>query len=185
MKSLLIHNFTRHSVHLVDAFLRQRKLYNVHAIVPGEDFNDDIQKLLIRYGLNVIIPLDSVDEGHNSVVEIEKRNPGFEERVNAFPKHKLQILRRSSENYDGVAVAGLALNFLGIRIRANRGMHLTDAFYREYEITNKTFEEMGDEAMNALVVWGEELENDFQFIDFGVLTELGIVGASECLVMTK
>lgn len=185
MKSLLIHNFTRHNLHLVDAFMRKHKLYNIHAIVPGEDFNDDIIKLLNRYSLNVIIPLRCVEEGHNSVLAVEQRNPGFEERVKAYPKHKLQIMRRANEQSSAVSIIGLALNFPGTPIRAMRGTHLTDAFYHEYEVANKTLEDMGDEAQGATIVWGEELENDFQFIDFGLLQTLGIVGASECLVMTK
>lgn len=185
MKSLLIHNFTQRSLHLVDAFLRKHKMYNVHAIVPGEDFNDDVIRLLNRYGLNVIIPMSCVEEGHQSVIAIESRNPGFEERVKAFPKHKLQIMRRSGGVSNATSVLGLALNFPGVTIRALRSPHLTDAFYHEYDVVQRTLEEMGDEASEAKLVWGEELENDFQFIDFGLLAELGIAGATECLVMTK
>ncbi|ANZ50081.1 hypothetical protein PARSHIK_172 [Erwinia phage vB_EamM_Parshik] len=185
MKSLLIHNFTRRNVHLVEAFLRKHKLYNIHAIVPGEDFNDDTIRLLNRYGLNVILPLQGVEDDHQSVVEIEKRNPGFEKRVVAFPKHKLQVLRRSTGDADPTNVVGLALNFPGVTVRALRGTHLTDAFYHEFEVARKTLEEMGDEAEEAKLLWGEELENDFQFIDFGLLVDLGIAGESGCLVTTK
>ncbi|ANZ48465.1 hypothetical protein BIZ78_gp110 [Erwinia phage vB_EamM_Caitlin] len=185
MKSLLIHNFTKRNVHLVDAFLRKHKLYNAHAIVPAEHFTKEIEVLCVRFGLNVLVPLSGLEGGHLSLQEVEKRNPGIEERIANFPRHKIEILRRSSRNMDAENLIGLALNWPELRVRACRSLEQYDAFGEEMHMVFGFMEQNQDEAKTINIHFGEELENDFQMLDFGLLSDLGLVGANECLVMTK
>lgn len=185
MKSLLIHNFTKRSLHLVDLFLRKHKLYNVHAIVPADSFTKDVDALCVRFGLNVIVPLSGLEGGHLSLQEVEKRNPGIEERIKNFPRHKIEILRRSTRNMDAENLLGLALNWPEIRVRACRALEQYDAFGEEMHIIHGFMDQNQDEAKNINILFGEELENDFQMLDIGLLADLGLVGVDECLVMTK
>ena len=46
-------------------------------------------------------------------------------------------------------------------------------------------EQNQDEAKSINIHFGQELESDFQMFDFGLALDLGLVGANECLVMTK
>ncbi|HHS7556373.1 TPA: hypothetical protein ACTPQ1_004665 [Salmonella enterica] len=187
MKSILIHNFTKRKLHLVDRFLRKKKLYNVHAIVSGEDFTDDIQSLLIKYGLNVIIPVNCVEKGHESVAEIEKRNPGFEARVLAYPRHKIELLRHSDMEPSPESLIALGLSFPRMRIRNLRNTTPVDAYYTERQIFEEhLFPQLEeDEQHQITVVWGDDLDQSFQMLDFGLLFELGLIEEDECLLMTK
>ncbi|ANZ48744.1 hypothetical protein BIZ83_gp109 [Erwinia phage vB_EamM_ChrisDB] len=185
MKSLLIHNFTKRSLHLVDLFLRKHKLYNVHAIVPAEDFSKEVEALCVRFGLNVIVPLSGLEGGHLSLQEVEKRNPGIEERIKTFPRHKIEILRRSTRNMDAENLLGLAMNWPEIRVRACRSLEQYDAFGEEMHMVFGYMEQNQDEAKTLNFHFGDELETDFQMFDFGLAMELGLVGANECLIMTK
>jgi len=185
MKAFLIHNFTKRSHHLVAAFLHKHGLYNAHALVAPDAFTDDVVKLCIRFGLNVILTLDGVEEHHNSVVEVEKRNPGFEARVTDFPRHKIEILRRSTRNLDTENLIGLALSWPELRVRAVRSHEAYDAFGEEMHLTRAYMEQNQDHAEQMNIVWGQDIYTDFQLFDFDLAMDLGLVGATECLVMTK
>lgn len=187
MKSILIHNFTKRKLHLVERFLRKHKLYNVHAIIPGEDFTEEIKPLLIKYGLNVMIPVYCTETGHESVVEIEKRNPGFEQRVLDYPRHKIELLRYSAENPSSASIAALAVSFPRLPIRCLRSTSIYDAYYVEHQTFNENvLPQLTDEERDiANVVWSNDLSETFQLIDFGLLQELGMVGEEECLLLTK
>ncbi len=187
MKSILIHNFTKRKLHLVDRFLRKSKLYNVHAIVAGEDFTDEIQSLLLKYGLNVMIPVYCVEKGHESVAEIEKRNPGFEKRLLAYPRHKIELLRHSIDEASPESLVALGLSFPRMRIRNLRSNNPVDAYYTERQIFEEhllpQLEE--EEQHNISLLWAGNLDQDFQMLDFGLLLELGLIEEDECLLLTK
>lgn len=106
----------------------------MHAIVAGEDFTDEIQSLLIKYGLNVMIPVYCVEKGHESVAEIEKRNPGFEKRLLAYPRHKIELLRHSIDEASPESLVALGLSFPRMRIRNLRSNNPVDAYYTERQI---------------------------------------------------
>lgn len=185
MKSLLIHNFTKRNIHHLDVFLRKHKLYNAHALVPAEAFSKEVENLCVRFGLNVIVQLSGLEGDHHSLAEVEKRNPGIEERIKTFPRHKLEILRRSTRNMDTENLLGLALNWPELRVRACRSLEQFDAFGEEMHMVFGFMEQNQDDAKTMNIHFGGELENDFQMLDFGLLNDLGLVGAIECLVMTK
>lgn len=196
MKSLLIHNFTKRNLHLVAAFMQKHGMYNIHAIVEPDAFTDEVRRLCVRFGLNVILPLDGIEKTHNSVEQVEKRNPGFEQRVAEFPRHKIEILRRSTQNLDTDNLIGLAINWadhenpdaadlVGIRVRALRSNHQFDSFGEEMHQIFVFQEQNGDLAEKMKFIWGEELSEHFQMVDFGLLMDLGLAGESECLVMTR
>lgn len=187
MKSILIHNFTKRKLHLVDRFLRKNKLFNVHAIVAGEDFTDEIQHLLIKYGLNVLVPVTCVEAGHESVAEIEKRNPGFEQRLLAYPRHKIELLRHSGMNPSAESIVALGLSFPRMRIRNLRSPTPVDGYYTEREIFHDhLLPQLSDEEQVSIaVMWGDNLDQDFQMLDFGLLLELGLIEEDECLLLTK
>ncbi|QVW55313.1 hypothetical protein pEaSNUABM29_00273 [Erwinia phage pEa_SNUABM_29] len=174
-------------MHLVDRFLRKKKLFNVHAIVSGEDFTDEIHSLLIKYGLNVIIPVNCVEKGHESVAEIEKRNPGFEARVLAYPRHKIELLRRSDMEGSPESIIALGMSFPRLRIRNLRNTTPVDSYYAERQI----FEEHllpqleQEEQHDISVLWGDDLDQSFQMLDFGLLFELGLIEEDECLLLAK
>lgn len=185
MKSLLIHNFTKRSLHLVDAFLRKHKLYNIHAVVPADSFTKEVDALCIRFGLNVIVPLSGLEGGHDSLKEVEKRNPGIEERIKAFPRHKIEILRRAGRAMDTENLLGLALNWPELKVRACRSQEQYDSFGEEMHVVFGYMEQNREDTQNINILFGEELEGCFQMLDFGLAIDLGLVGANECLVMTK
>lgn len=133
----------------------------------------------------MIVPLSGLEGGHESLAEVEKRNPGVEERIKNFPRHKIEILRRSTRNMEVDNLLGLGLNWPEIRVRACRSLEQYDAFGEEMHMVFGYMEQNQDEAQTMNFHFGDELETDFQMFDFGLALDLGLVGATECLIMTK
>lgn len=185
MKSVLLTNFTKSNVYRLGAFLEKHKLYNVHAVIPAGEFTEQIAALCGRYGLNVFIPLSGIENGHESVMEVVKRNPNFEEVVASYPRNKIEILRRSTDQMDAENLIGLAMNWPRLRVRALRSSSLYDSFYDEMELALKFMEQDKEAADVMNISWGQHLENDFDVINYGLLENMGIIGENVCLATTK
>ena len=181
MKPILINNITKRRIRLLDKFLENSKLFGCYVMINGEDFTDDVKRLLIRHGVTVIIPM--------SVAEIEKRNPGFEERVLDFPRHKIAFLRRSLSEPSAESITVLALSFPGITIFATRNPNSPiDGFYDEREKFNTViFPELtAEECQGIRIDWESDFDTRFRHIDFELLIELGLIkGDDECLLLVK
>ncbi|ECG2576701.1 hypothetical protein EVJ02_24165 [Salmonella enterica subsp. enterica serovar Kedougou] len=189
MKPILINNITKRRIRLLDKFLENSKLFGCYVMINGEDFTDDVKRLLIRHGVTVIIPMYCTELTDLSVAEIEKRNPGFEKRVLDFPRHKIAFLRRSLSEPSAESITVLALSFPGITIFATRNPNSPiDGFYDEREKFNTViFPELTPEECQGIRIdWESDFDTRFRHIDFELLIELGLIkGDDECLLLVK
>lgn len=189
MKPILIHNITKRKFRFLEKFLESTKLFGCYVQINGEDFTDDVKRLLIRHGVTVVIPMYCTELTDLSVTEIEKRNPGFEQRVLEFPRHKIVLLRRALQEPSVESITALGLSFPGTTIYATRNPDSTiDGFYEEREaFLGLIYPELTDEERQGLHIdWDSGFDNKFRQIDFELLIELGLVkGDDECLLLTK
>nr|DAY64752.1 MAG TPA: hypothetical protein [Caudoviricetes sp.] len=189
MKPILIHNITKRKFRFLEKFLETTKLFGCYVQINGEDFNDDVKRLLIRHGVTVVIPMYCTELTDLSVAEIEKRNPGFEQRVLEFPKHKIVLLRRALQEPSVESVAALGLSFPGVTIYVTRNPESTiDGFYDERETFHSLVypEFTEDERQGLHIDWDSNFDSKFRKIDFDLLIELGLIkGEDECLLLTK
>jgi len=182
MKNLLIQDFTKFDSRKIEAFLQHHKLFNVHAIVPADAFTDQWLKLMNRFAINVVVPLDGVDDTHNGLFESEKRNPGLEARLLAAPASKLNILFQSSlEPGHGKAVA-LALSFPEVPVWMVRNPEGPCQYFDDMQLV-RAFD--ANDAPLPNVQYRLDLRADFYPVSYETLTKSGIVGENECLVLVK
>lgn len=187
MKSLLIHNFTRLDTTLLDAFLTKHKLFDVTLLCKAENYTETVKKLVVRHSLNVLVELDCVEEGHNSLANAELRNTGLEERMLATVPSKLSILYRSKHGKAVGSLIALGQSFPRNKIKVVRREQEQCNYFELWDHV-KIFNEDGetpDENKVRNLVWQYDLARDYQFLDYGLLKDIGLVGKTECLVMTK
>lgn len=182
MKSLLLQNFTKYDSRKIEAFLQHYKLFNIHAIVPPDDFNDQWLRLMNRYAINVVLPIQCVENGHDSIVEIEKRNPGFEARIQAAPASKLNILRTSTLERGSDSLVALALSFPEVPVWMVRNPEGPCQYYDDMMFM-RAFQE--NDAPLENLQYRLDLRADFELVSYEMLTKVGFVGEKECLVLTR
>ena len=180
MKSLLLQDFTKYDNRKIEAFLHHHKLFNIHAIVEPDAFTDQWLKLINRFAINVIIPIHCVEEGHNGLVEIEKRNPGFEQRLLNAPASKVNILRQSTLESGSRSIIALALSFPLVPIWVTRDPEQPCQYYDDQRVVS-VFSEQDTPLPN--VVWRFDLRSDFYSVSYDTLLKAGMVGDKECLVL--
>lgn len=182
MKSLLLQNFTKYDSRKVEAFLQHYKLFNIHAIVPADDFNDHWLRLMNRYALNVVLPVECVEKGHNSVAEIEKRNPGFEARILAAPASKLTLMRQSTNERGSDSLVALCLSFPDVPVWMVRNPEGACHYFDDMMFM-QAFQENDQPLPN--LVYRLDLRIDFELMSYDMLTKVGFVGEKECLVLAR
>ena len=168
----------------MEALINKYKLLAASVLVDPEAFTPDLEKLLMRYSINVLLPLTSSDVGAGSILDVESRNPGFEERVNAWPKHKLTIVFNTDNPSDIADVQGqtsallsVALSFPDNRVIALRG----DS---KHELHFQIREFMGQLSQSDPTLAGENVEfetslrNNYNILDLQFLKEVGILGGA-------
>lgn len=183
MKSLLIQDFTKYDNHRIAAFLQHYKMFNVHVIIPGDAFTDQVLKLVNRFALNVIIPIHCVENGHESVAQIELRNPGFEERLLAAPASKVNILRQSTLEVGGESIVALAMSFPNIPVWMVRNPDDACCYYDDIGFM-RAFCEKDTPLPN--LKYRFDLRTDFTVLSYETLEKVGMAGGDkECLVLVK
>lgn len=182
MKSPLIHNFTKHDARLFGEFLRKNKLFNAHILIEGDKLTPDVAKLVNRFSLNMIIPIDCMEVGHQSVAAIEKRNPGFTELLNSLPPSKAELLFTTKMGCNPSSLLSIALSYPNNDIIVRRDPEAMCSFFDVQGVV-QAFSAADTPIEN--VEWAYDLGRNYTPIDYGMLKELGLVGEQECLVMTK
>ncbi|ANZ49530.1 hypothetical protein WELLINGTON_177 [Erwinia phage Wellington] len=182
MKSLLLQNFTKYDSRKIEAFLQHYKLFNIHAIVPADDFNDHWLRLINRFALNVVLPIQCVENGHDSLAEIEKRNPGFEARILAAPASKVNILRTGTIDRGGDSLVALCLSFPDVPVWMVRNPE-SACHYFDDMMFMQAFQENDQPLPN--LQYRLDLRIDFEIMSYDMLTKVGFVGEKECLVLTR
>lgn len=182
MKSPLIHNFTKSDSRIFGEFLRKYKMFNAHILLDGDKLTPEIAKLITRYSLNVMIPLECTEVGHQSIKAIEKRNPGFEALLASLPPSKVDILFTTKMDTNPNSLIVLALNYPHHDILVRRHPENVCAFFDVQSVVN-VFSEKDTTVAN--LDWIYDLSRNFTPVDYGALKELGLVGEQECLVMSK
>ncbi|ANZ49005.1 hypothetical protein HOV30_gp156 [Erwinia phage Derbicus] len=187
MQSLMIHNFTRLDTTLLDAFLTKHKLFDVSILCKAENYTDTVKKLVIRHSLNVHIELDCVENGHNSLANAELRNAGLEQRMLDTPPSKLTVLFRAKRNKQVDSLIALAQSFPNNKIKVVRDNKDQCNYFELWDHIGvfNTAEETPVESRVSNLVWQYDLAKDYSFLDYGLLKDVGILGKTECLVMTK
>lgn len=184
MKPVLLCNITKYNLLEVEALINKYKLLAASVLVDPEAFTPDLEKLLMRYSINVFLPLTSSDGGAGSILDVESRNPGFEERVNAWPKHKLTVVFNTDSPTDKAdiqqqtsALLSVAMSFPSNRVIALRGDSQHELHYqiREYLYA------LG-QAQPELTVENVEFEtslrNHYNILDLQFLKEVGVLGGA-------
>lgn len=187
MKSLLIHNFTRLDTTLLDQFLTKHKLFDVTLLCKAENYTDVVKRLVVRHSLNVLIELDCVEQGHNSLAQAELRNTGLEERMLETPPSKLKVLYRTNHGKAVTSLVAVAQSFPLNKVLIVRNSKDQCNYFEIWEHVGvfNTAEEITEEQRINNLIWQYDLAKDYQFLDYGLLKDIGIVGKTECLVMSK
>lgn len=168
----------------MEALINKYKLLAASVLVDPEAFTPDLEKLLMRYSINVFLPLASSDGGAGSVLDVESRNPGFEERVNAWPKHKLTIVFNTDSPSDRADIQGqssallsVAMSFPKNRVIALRG---ESAHELHFQIREHLWQLAQHDASFAVdnVDFETSLRNHFNILDIQFLKEVGVLGGA-------
>lgn len=184
-KPFLITNATRHNLFQVEAFIQRAKLFGSYIIIPADDFTDDILRLTNRYNLTVLVAVSCTDEGPDSVTGVEVRNPGFEQRLTTHPTNKLIVVHPTDE-YESTAphLISLAASFPKHRLMALQageaqiGFHNTKVEFFNIVQNTEDFKELDAEFVSSL-------SNLFDVVDYQLLSNIGIIGGSECSLTLK
>lgn len=172
MKSILITNISKYSLGTLAEFIESVGLFNVTVLVEPEHFTSAFEKFVNRYSLNVIVPIDCVEEGHNSVQAVEARNPGFEARVMAYPTNKIKLLRYAKRTPGYKSVIALAMSFPKVEVVIARGALLDSSFNNDVDFI------VADEQQNGkpgvITITNDPFEN-YSVIDLEMLVKLKIV----------
>lgn len=168
----------------MEALINKYKLLAASVLVDPEAFTPELEKLLNRYSINVLLPLTSSDGGFGSVADVESRNPGFEERLLAWPKHKLTFIFNTDSPNDFAAVEGqasallsVALSFPNNAVVALRGDNANSLHYQIQE----HLELLGKADPTLLaenVEFEVSLRNRYSTLDLQILKEVGILGGA-------
>lgn len=184
-KPILITNATRHNLFQVEAFIQRAKLFGAYIVIPADDFTDEILRLTTRYNLTVMVAVSCTDEGPDSIVGVEARNPGFERRLAAHPANKLVIVHPTHE-FDSTMPQYISLvaSFPKHRVVALQagevqiGFHNTQAVFAGLVQNSEEFKELKGEFVSSL-------SNLFDVVDYQLLTNIGVIGGSECSLTLK
>jgi len=184
-KPILITNATRHNLFQVEAFIQRAKLFGAFIVIPADDFNDEILRLINRYNLTVLVPVSCTDEGSDSVVGVEARNPGFEARLTTYPANRL-VLVHTTLDFDSTMpqLVSLSASFPKHRVMAlqageiQAGFHTTKAEFGNLVQNTEEFKDLKAEFVSSL-------SNLFDVVDYQLLTTIGIIGGSECSLTLK
>lgn len=188
-KDILLKGFNRFELPQIEELIRKHKLQNIYAEIPGDGIDEKTIKLVIRHGLNLIIPVDCVEVGHNSIEQILLRNPKFEELLKEIPRGKVSFLRRCKRGFNqddvGNSIIALARSY-DYRIFNVRGVEEFCSYHSEMETVRLYQEQFTEPEFDVSnIEFIPSYESRFELIDYTLLRSVGIIGVKECLVLTK
>lgn len=189
-KKILLTGFNRFEIPQIEELIRKHKLQNIYAEVPADGIDESVIKMVIRYGLNLVVPVECVERGHNSIASILLRNPKFEELIEEIPRGKVNFLRRSKremrEDEVGQSIIALGLSYKHAIWNA-RGSDEYCSYHQEMETVRIYKERYAEDEEHDItnVEFITSLESQFDIINYGLLRSMGIIGVKECLVLTK
>lgn len=189
LKDILLTGFSRFDVDQIEELIRKFKLQNIWAEMPADGIDEKTIKLVVRHGLNLIIPVDCVEVGHNSIEKILLRNPKFNELIEEIPRGKISFKRTCKHSYNeesvGNSVIALARSY-NHKIYNVRGGDEFCTYYNEVEVVNEYQNQFTDEEYDVSnIEFVPSMEARFDILNYGLLRTLGIIGAKECIVLTK
>lgn len=117
-KPILITGVNRFNLVQVEELIKKHQLFGCSMMVTPEDFTDEYVRMLNRYNITVLLPFVSTTEHADSIEETEKRNPGLEARIRAFPPSKLVFVHPTQEGNTVVELLSLVLEFPNHRVIA-------------------------------------------------------------------
>tara|TARA_Y100001956_G_scaffold11440_4_gene10402 strand:- start:9983 stop:10558 length:576 start_codon:yes stop_codon:yes gene_type:complete len=188
-KDILLTGFNRFELPQIEELIRKHKLQNIYAEIPADGIDENTLKMVIRHGLNLIVPVDCVEQGHNSIASILLRNPKFEELIAEIPRGKVSFLRRCKremkEEDIGNSIIALGRSYEH-RIFNMRGSEEFCSYHTEMEVLRLYQEQYTDPEYDVSnVEFIPSYESRFDIINYGLLRSMGIIGVKECLVLTK
>lgn len=173
MKPILITNFTKYDLLAVEAFIQKYNFIGVYAVIEADAFTDDVVKMVTRYALNVIIPVQCTEKGMQSIQAIDKRNAGFAERITSVSASKLTFLRESTNENESSSIITLALNYPNNDVIViNSTTSTYSSYFDERETVQKYANAVGGEMR---IDWLHDLARNFEVINYGVLKNIGII----------
>lgn len=188
MKDIILTNFTRFDINAIEELITKYKLHNIWVMMPADGIDESTVRLINRHSLNLLIPIDCVEKGHNSLQNILERSPKFMEIIAELPKGKLNFVR-TSKNMEGgssslIAVArsfpeNTVYNIRNIEnfCTYHDDMATVEAYQRQYE------HQEGMCVSNIRFMLS--LQERFDVIDYSLLKTIGIIGVQECILLQK
>lgn len=188
MKDIILTNFTRFDIKAIEELITKYKLHNIWVMMPADGIDETTVRMINRYSLNLMIPIDCVEKGHNSLENILERSPKFLEFIAELPQGKVSFIRTSKNTAEGgssvIAVARSFPNNVLYNIRNPEGfctyhedLSTVEAYQRQYE------HQEGLCVANARFMFS--LQERFDVIDYSLLKTIGIIGVQECILLQK
>ena len=182
-KDILLKNFTKFNIADVTALIEKYNLYNIYVIIDADSINEKTASMINRYGLNLLVNVDCVEDGPNSVQNIELRNPVFTETIKAMPKSKVTLYRKSAWGQKAANAIAVALSFPENRYFYVHSDLPNCAYYQDIITIDAYF--ATPEAGECKIEYLHTLESRFDIIDYGLLTNIGILGEESCILKVK
>lgn len=173
MKSILITNFTKYDLRAVEAFIQKHNFIGASAVIDPEAFTDDVLKMVTRYSLNIILPVQCTESGYHSIQEIANRNIGFVERITSVPPSKLSFLRESTDTNGSASIITIALNYPHNNVMVIKSTESDfSAYFNERDNVQEYINAVNPDIR---IDWVGDLGRRYEIIDYGVLKNIGII----------
>lgn len=189
IKDILLTGFSRFDLDQIEELIRKHKLHNIWAEMPADGIDEKTIKLVVRHGLNLLIPVDCVELGHNSIEKILLRNPKFEELIAEIPRGKVSFKRMckrpQQDESPGNSVIALARSYPN-KVYNVRGDDDFCTYHNEIEVINEYQNQYTEEEHDVSnIEFVPSMNARFDVLNYGMLRTLGIIGAEKCIVLTK
>lgn len=188
-KDILLTGFSRFDLEQVEELILKHKLQNIWAEMPADGIDANTIKLVIRYGLNLLIPVDCVELGHNSIEKILLRNPNFDKLIEGIPRGKVSFVRTckrpNNDNPPGDSVIALARSYPN-KIYNVRSTSDFCTYYNEIDVINEYQNRFDDPEYDiSNIEFVPSMESLFDVLNYDMLRKIGIIGVKECIILTK
>lgn len=176
VKEILIGNLNSRNFAMLESVIRDYKLFGSTVIVPPEQFNSEVAKLSVKYGITFAVPVTSTDERPGSIMEIEKINPGFKDAIYAHPASKLAFLYTIDPD-DEEAMAGLitiGAEFPNNRLLVTAIPGKEPAFCSVKEMVQNLILSV-DDFKELRPIFIATLHEQYDVLDYGFLASIGLI----------
>lgn len=176
-KPILITGVTRFNLVQVEELIKKYQLFGCSMLVTPEDFTDEYVRMLNRYNVTVMLPFMSTTDHPDSIEENEKRNPGLEARIRAFPPTKLVFLHPAQDGNTVLELLSLVLEFPNHRVVCAANREWVNGFF----VTNEQFGQLRgteEEYKDIEAEFVVHLANIYDVLDYPLIAAIKMCGVT-------